>query len=502
MESLWLDTHRLSPSTDALTEGAHYDTVVAGAGLTGLTTAVLLARAGHHVAVLEARFVGAVTTGNTTGKLSLLQGTVLSQIRHFHSDKVLRAYVDGNLEGQAWLTRFMRDRDVSIQRRTACTYATTPDGAAAVARELEAARIAGLSVEQADETELPFEVTAAITLPDQAQFQPMEVLGALADELRERGGVLVEDARLTDAKNADSRVRVETSRGHITAERLVLATGFPVLDRGAYFAKMTPLRSYVAAFRVPDATTIPQGMYLSADDPTRSLRTAATGDDELLLVGGNGHVVGRSDSEQAAVEDLDAWTRKHFPGAERTHAWSAQDYQSINRVPFVGRMPRGGGNIWMATGYNKWGLTNAVAAGLSLTTQILGGSMEWADVLGHRVTKPAALASTAQLLGGVGAHMVKDWVQAEVHGLPGGDPAEGDGVVGRLGATPVARSTVNGKTCQVSGVCTHMGGILKWNDAEKSWDCPLHGSRFAPDGQVLEGPATKDLPGVTSKNSD
>ncbi len=494
MESLWLDTHKLPPSPDEFGEGARYDTIVAGAGLTGLATAVLLARAGHRVAVLEARFVGAVTTGNTTGKLSILQGTSLSEIRHFHSDKVLRAYVDGNTEAQAWLLRYLGERDVAVQRRDAYTYATTPDGAATLKKEHEAAQVAALDVAWTEETELPFDVSGAIVLADQAQFQPMEVLGALADELRERGGVLIEGVRVTGARSSHSTVAVETSHGDVTADRLVLGTGFPVLDRGGYFAKVTPLRSYALAFRVPGApTSLPQGMYLNAEDPTRSLRTAPTGDEELLLVGGNGHVVGRSDSPQAAVDDLEAWTQQHFPGARRTHAWSSQDYQSLNRVPFIGKLPRGGGNIWMATGYNKWGMTNAVAAALSLSAQILGGSMRWAEVLGHRVTKPAGLASTAKIMAGVGTHLMTDWVQSEIHALPDGDPAEGEGVVGRVGATPVARSTVSGKTCQVSAVCTHMGGVLNWNDAEKSWDCPLHGSRFAPDGTVLEGPATKDL---------
>jgi glycine/D-amino acid oxidase-like deaminating enzyme/nitrite reductase/ring-hydroxylating ferredoxin subunit len=496
MKSLWLDTHRLPASPDRLADATVYDTIVAGAGLTGLTTAVLLARAGQNVAVVEARFTGAVTTGNTTGKLSLLQGTTLHQIRNFHSDTVLRAYIEGNREAQAWLLHYLEERSVDVQRRDAYTYATTADGVETLKKELDAAKAAGLNATWTIETELPYPVRGALVLPDQAQFHPMEVLDALATELRQHGGVVVEGVRVTGA-SFRSPLTVETDHGDIRAERLILATGVPVLDRGAYFAKLSPMRSYVVSYRVPEApSSIPQGMYISAGEPTRSLRTAPSAEGQLLLVGGNGHIAGRSDSPQAAVDDLDAWTKKNFKGAERTHAWSAQDYQSISHVPFIGKLPRGNGNIWLATGYNKWGMTNAVMAALSLSADILGGHMKWADTLSHRVTKPAGLLSAANITAGVTVNMVTNWTKAELRGKPDKDPAKGHGDVFRLGGVPVARSTVNGKTCQVSGVCPHMGGVVNWNDAEKSWDCPLHGSRFAPDGKLLEGPATDNLPEV------
>jgi glycine/D-amino acid oxidase-like deaminating enzyme/nitrite reductase/ring-hydroxylating ferredoxin subunit len=490
MTSLWLDRDRTTAPVP-FPAGDRFDVAVVGAGLTGLTVALLLARAGSSVVVVEGRRVGSGTTGNTTAKVSLLQGTRLSAIVRRHSAATAEQYVEANREGQAWLLRYCADHNIPFQVRPAYSYAATRAGGSSVRDEFAAGLAAGLPVEWVDDTELPFPVFGAVRLADQAQFNPMDVLTVMVKDVMSRGGLIVERSRVRQIHPGTVN-RITTDRGTLQADRVVLATGTPIMDRGGFFARLEPLRSYASAFRVPGS--VPEGMYLSVDASTRSVRSAPTPDGQLLLTGGNGHVVGRRTPTSELIDDLTGWTKQHWPGAERTHVWSAQDYHSMHELPYAGPLSPVSDRVLVATGYDKWGMTNAVAAALSLSSQMLGGQTEWASVM--RSWSAAELSGAlpaAKLNAGVAFEFSGGWIRPLLSPHDQYSPAEGSGMVVRAGASPVAVCTVDGRTIRRSAVCTHLHGVVSWNDAERSWDCPLHGSRFTADGTVLEGPATADL---------
>lgn len=481
--------------------GRRRDVIVVGAGLTGLATALMLARQGRDVAVVEAGEVGELASGGNTGKLTLLQGSVLSELRRHHSARLTRAYVQANVDGARWLTDTADELGVPSSRRTAYSYAQTPDGVERVDAELRAALEAGLPVRRVEPDQLaqsPFPIVAAVALDDQVAIDPQRMLVALAEAYLRAGGALHTGVRVTRA-HAAPRAAVETTAGFAEAEQVVLATATPIIDRGLYFAKVRGLRSSCVAFTTDGP--LPEGLYLAVDGATKSVRsvTAADGPADLaqLVVGGNGFPVGRMSSARACLEGLVSWTQHHFPGAEPVASWSAQDYQSHDLMPFVGAMPRGLGRIRFATGYAKWGLSNAPAAALRLTAEIdrvpRRDRPDWMNVIATRFTVPADLARGGVENLRVGWEATSGWIGAQTHPTPVPRPREGQGVVAGRAGRPVGIATVDGRTRAVSAVCTHLGGVLRWNDAEHTWDCPLHASRFTADGTRIEGPALCDL---------
>ena len=489
-EAFWRRT-TIDPPVADFPAGERVDLVVAGAGFTGLITALMAAARGRSVVVLEARTVGAGASGATTAKISVLQGTRLSAIRSRHGLETTRDYADANLYGLDWWAEFCDSHGVDVQRRRAVTFSNSSLGTSRLRKEMRTLVELGLPARWYDKMDVPFPSRAAVELPDQLQFDPVQALAALSREAAGLGVRIVEHARVTGLKaqgtGDQASVEVEAALGSaadpgdrftstLTAHDVVFATATPALDHGPSVATMEAERSYLCAFEYPGG--LPQGMYASVESPMRSLRTVPRGGDEVLLVGGNGHRTGTAAGTASRIDSLREYAEKHFPGARFTHGWSAQDYHPLTMLPRSGPLPWGRGRVHFAGGYSKWGLTGAPAAAGIMTDRLDGRD--------QRVTfgTPSIIGSlknAVPLLADLPVQLAATAAQAAVR-RP------------RPTARPVGQAVGDdGEMCRVGLLCPHMGAALAWNEAERSWDCPWHGSRFTACGDLIEGPAGTGL---------
>lgn len=467
--------------------------MVVGGGIVGVTLAADLAQDGMDVVLLEAGRVGSGATGHTSAKATALQSPRYARIEREHGAEAAAAYAALSVGA---VERIRTDAaafgEADAEDVPALTWTHSDESVDELREEGEAARRAGLPVQDIT-THDRFELAHGLQLGDQLQFSPLTHLRGLRDRGLAAGLRIREHTPVTGVSMMGSTRTVATERGTVRADTVVVATGLPILDRGGWFARMEPQRSYVVALESDD---LPAEMGLRVGGATRSSRAARTPDGRsVLLVAGAGHRVGRGGDTRRHPADLRAWGRVTFGATDEVASWSAQDWASADGLPLAGPIVPGDDRVLAAAGFDKWGLTSGTAAAASLRRRIRGGELAHSD----RILDPARLPGSrgarrlASTNGTVGWEMASGWLRALRGPVDTAPPTEGEGRVERHGATPTAVATVDGVTHRCRAVCPHLGGIVRWDEEGRDWSCPLHGSRFAADGRVLAGPTTKGL---------
>ena len=465
-----------------------------GGGITGVMTAYLLERAGKRVALLELGRIGQGTTGHTTAKLTVGHGLVYGELVAAHGPEVARLYAESNQAAIAELEETVGRHGIDCDWEPASNYVYTvfPDRVRDLEDEADAARLAGVEAVLTRETELPFPVEAALRVDGQAQFHPIEFLQGLASHVAGEGCQVFELTRATCLRRGEVYT-VETPLGVARAPHVVLATQLPFADRGLFFAKAHPRKSYAISAHVDEAEA-PRDMFINIDMPTRSIRSApADSGARFLIVAGESGKPGEADAE-GRYAALEAFLHEHF-AAEASHRWSAHDFVPVDGLPYIGPLTRRDERAYVATGFSKWGLTKgAFAAGLI------------ADAILERPNASARLYDPRRRSGGrtaarlasenaqVASHFLVDRLQPPTNRAELEAFASGEGAVVRVGARQYAvHRDESGVLHALSARCTHLGCIVGWNGVERTWECPCHGSRFAADGTLVQGPATRDL---------
>lgn len=483
------------PRFEKLTEDMSVDVAIVGAGITGITAAYLLVKQGVKVAILEAGSVLNGTTGHTTAKITAQHGLIYDElIQHFGEDAA-RLYYQSHAEAIAFIqdTAVHHNIDCDFGREDAFIYALTAQYENQLATEWEAYQ--KLGIEGAITHRIPFaiEIKNALIMKNQAKFHPLKFLVGLLKEAVQSGCLVVENTTAMDVEDDDSMPKVVTKDGYkVSCHKLIVASHFPYCDKlGFYFARMHAERSY--AIGIKAAKKYPGGMYISADSPTRSIRDTPLDDGTLIIIGGENHKTGQGMDTLKHYQALEAFAQEVFGISEYAYRWSAQDLVTLDKVPYIGPITKEKENILVATGYKKWGMTTGILAAHLVTDYCLGRDNPYMELYSpSRFTADPSLRNIITTNADVAGHLLKgklEYIPKDLSDLQKGECS----VVLHNGKRAGAYKDENGKLYLVDTTCTHLGCETEWNHAEKTWDCPCHGSRYSYEGDVVEGPAVKPL---------
>lgn len=487
--SYWLSSCAVG-ERPMLQQDARADVCIVGGGIAGLMTAYQLAGAGVGVVLLEADRLLRGATGHTTAKLTSQHELIYARTKSLLGSELAQQYAQANQDAIELAHKLIWEMgiDCNWSRQSAYVYGQQPASVQKIEEEVLAASSLGLPARFTEDIALEVPIKAAICFEDQAQFHPVRFLSVIADEAERSGARLYERCRAVEVETQDGAWAVLTESGQkVVADRVVIASHYPFYNKPSlYFTKFKVERSYIVAVRVKE--TYPGGMYINCEEPARSVRCHHDGQGEWVLCGGESHRVGQMDDTEGCYAAVRAFASDLFTVVDAPLHWSAQDPTTLDGIPYIGRYSEDKEGLYIAAGFGKWGMTNGIAASTVLRDLIIDGDSPCAPVYNpSRGTVIASAKSFATGAVNVAFHLAK----GKLATVPtDADVANGQGCVMELSSQRMGVYRDDGGALHVvDTTCPHLGCEVNWNAAERSWDCPCHGSRFDVDGHVLEGPA-------------
>jgi glycine/D-amino acid oxidase-like deaminating enzyme/nitrite reductase/ring-hydroxylating ferredoxin subunit len=492
-QSYWL-TPPEQKEYPALQGDIRAEVAVVGGGLAGITAAYLLMREGVRPVLLEADRILFGTTGHTTGKITSQHDLIYDKLQTQVGREQARQYAAANEAAIAEIARIVGEHkiDCDFAREPAYVYAEKEENIETIDNEVKAALDCGIRAEYVEKIPFSIAIKAAVRFDGQARFHPRKYALALAEELTRGGCPIYERTRVVGLEDGrDGYVLTTGSGPQVTAKKVVIASHYPFYNKHAlYFARIYVERSYLLAVKAKEP--YPGGMYISLEDPVRSLRCQPAAEGMLTLVGGENHKAGQSPDTRAHYRALVDFAAEHFTVEDIPFYWSAQDCMTLDDIPYAGQYASDKPGLYVATGFKKWGMTNSTASAMLIRDLIVRGCSDWEEVYGPSRINLVASAKNAVV---ENANVASNLLEGKLAPLPEEVDVERGGgkIVEHDGHRAGAYRDMDGKLHVVDTTCTHMGCEVNWNSAEKSWDCPCHGSRFDVDGNVIEGPAVRAL---------
>ncbi|MBM7569899.1 FAD-dependent oxidoreductase [Aquibacillus albus] len=492
-EPYWRESIHI-PEFPKLEESIHADIGIVGGGITGITTAYLLVKAGLKVALIDAGRLLNGTTGHTTAKVTAQHGLIYDELIQHIGEEKAKLYYEACTEAMDFIQERINEHNISCDFSIEDAYVYTNSDRYISKIESEKKAYDKLGIKGEITKEIPFDIPikSAIVMKNQAQFHPLKYLKTLVDYMKENGGLIYENTTAIDVANGD-HPNILTREGYrITCDRVVAASHYPFYGgEGYYFSRMYPERSYIIA--IDTDKKFPGGMYINAEDPTRSIRSTTLNGKELWLIGGDNHKTGQGKSTIEHYEALEQFANETFGIKNYQYRWSAQDLTTLDKVPFIGQVTEDQPEVLIATGFRKWGMTNGTIAAKLLADIITSKENKYRSLYSpSRFHADPDIKKFSSINADVAKHLIKgklEYTTANIDDV-NRDEAKVVRINGRRAG--VYRDN-NGEPHIVDTTCTHMGCEVNWNAGDRTWDCPCHGSRFNINGEVVEGPAQQPL---------